>query len=390
VIPTFRVVALGVSGSGKTVFLASMFHKLNVQRAGVAYFLETTAAQRVALSATFREVANPDLPWPAGTSTGEIREFTFDCASFHEGVKYKVLRISYLDYAGELLELEQEGGGTKLAELEAHINVASALLGIIDGRRVLQYLRGEPEGFEYFHASIQPMIGMMAGATCPIHFVLTKWDLVRDFGEPADADDDTRLKIVLQALAAVTSIEALASQHRGRRIVRLIPVSAVGRHFAEILPSGKVVKRPNGALRPTNVEVPLSAVVPDLFRQVEASLDQSVRDEIRDQLRSHVRLTPAAFVAALAKLIGVPAGVVIRTTLQTTIGRGYGDEIADAFIDWIGKPFDEQSTAIERARDEAERQAAILRHVRTEVLKEFEKTVYRLEALVPPSVLSRT
>jgi hypothetical protein len=86
----------------------------------------------------------------------------------------------------------------------------------------------------------------------------------------------------------------------------------------------------------------------------------------------------------------VPAGVVIRTTLQTTIGRGYGDEIADAFIDWIGKPFDEQSTAIERARDEAERQAAILRHVRTEVLKEFEKTVYRLEALVPPSVLSRT
>src|SRR5262245_54580999 len=65
--PTFRVVALGVAGSGKTVYLASMFQRLQVQAPGGSYFLESDAAQRVALGSVFRQVANPEQPWPAGT-----------------------------------------------------------------------------------------------------------------------------------------------------------------------------------------------------------------------------------------------------------------------------------------------------------------------------------
>jgi hypothetical protein len=383
--PTFNVVALGVAGSGKTVFLASMFHRLNVQQAGAPYFLEADAAQRVALSAVFNRLRNPDEPWPRGTRTGETREFTFDCASFHDGVKYRVLRINYLDYAGELLEQEQEAGSTALADLERRISNAHALLGMIDGYRMLQYLRGEPRGHEYVEASLQPMIGIMAAATCPIHLVLTKWDLVRGFGEPEDADDNTRLGLVRDALLENAQIRALAAGHgRGPRIVRLIPVSAVGRKFATIAASGEVVKRLDGELNPSNVETPLSAVLPDLFRQVQASLDASVQAEIAALMRSRMRLGPAGSVAALAKVLSIPAGIV----LETTLGRSYGQEVVGVFLDWIGRPFDEHASGVKRARDKAERQALTLQHVRAAVLNDFTTTVWRLEATLPASVLS--
>jgi hypothetical protein len=113
--PTFRVVALGVAGSGKTVFLASMFHRLHVASPGGSYFLETAADQRVALSRLFQQVERTDLPWPRGTRVGETREFTFDCMAVRGGEKHKVLSLNYLDYAGELLEAEQEEGPHALA-----------------------------------------------------------------------------------------------------------------------------------------------------------------------------------------------------------------------------------------------------------------------------------
>jgi hypothetical protein len=386
--PTFRVVALGVAGSGKTVFLASMFHRLHVQSPGGSYYLETTAPQRVALSQVFRQVIDTSQPWPRGTQVGETREFTFDCAAFHDGVKHKILSINYLDYAGELLESEQEAGSHALADLEQHIRDAHALLGMIDGYRVLQYLRGEPDGDAYLRSAIQPMIGFMAGAVCPIHFVLTKWDLVRDFGEPADADDDTRLRLVREALTDAMQIDALAArQGTVRRIVRLIPVSAVGTGFVRLDPQGNVVKRPNAAPRPKNLELPLSAVIPDLFRQAESALEQSVRYEITARVRSRLRPTAAQSIAVLVRFLSLPASVLLRTTLQIGVGRAYSDEIVEMFVDWMGRPFENRSAAVKQVRTEAEREAELRRQLRAAVLKEFDTTVLRLEAELTASRL---
>jgi hypothetical protein len=386
--PTFRVVALGVAGSGKTVFLASMFHRLHVQSPGGSYYLETTAPQRIALSQVFRQVVDTSQPWPRGTQVGETREFTFDCVAFHDGVKHKILSINYLDYAGELLESEQEAGSHALADLEQHIREAHALLGMIDGYRVRQYLRGEPGGDAYIRSAIQPMIGFMAGAVCPIHFVLTKWDLVRDFGEPADADDDTRLRLVREALMDAMQIDALAArQGTVRRIVRLIPVSAVGTGFVQLDPQGTVVKRPNAAPRPRNLELPLSAVIPDLFRQAESALEQSVRDEITARVRSRLRPTPAQSIAVLVRFLSLPASVLLRTTLQIGVGRAYSDELVEMFVDWMGRPFENRSAVVKQVRTEAEQEAELRRQLRAEVLKEFDTTVLRLEAELSASRL---
>jgi hypothetical protein len=387
--PTFRVVALGVSGSGKTVFLASMFHRLHVRSPGGSYFLETDAAQRVALGQVFGKIADARAPWPPGTDVGQTREFTFDCMAFNEGTKHKIMTINYLDFAGELLESQQEAGGTALTDLEQRIKGAHALLGMIDGHRVLQMLRQEPAGHAYFHSTIQPMIGFMASATCPIHFVLTKWDLVRGFGEPPDASDDVRLRLVRDALMDAMQLDALVSrQGVVRRIVRLIPVSAVGVDYARIDEHGQVVKRPEGVPRPTNLEAPLSAVLPDLFRQVEASLDASVRAEIDARVRSHMRLSPRDTVALAARLLGAPAGLILRTGLQLGTSRAYGDEVVTMFLDWMGSPFADKTGVVEQSRREAEQHTELIRELRDEMFKEFETTVLRLEVDLSASRLS--
>jgi hypothetical protein len=365
--PTFRVVALGVAGSGKTVFLASMFHRLHVASPGGSYFLEAAADQRVALSGLFQQVERTDLPWPRGTRIGETREFTFDCMAVRGGEKHKVLSLNYLDYAGELLEAEQEEGPHALADLACRISEAHALLAIIDGHRVLQCLRGEPAGLRYFRGTIQPMIGFMAGATCPIHFVITKWDLVRDFGEPPQTTDDERLRMVRDQLwyqAAIWPI--VARQNSGSRVVRLIPVSAVGDGFVRMDQSGNVVKVADRTPHPTNLEVPLSAVLPDLFKQAEAALAASGKSA---PSRRAVGTTEVA--ATIAKLLSVPAGILLQTALHVGTAGVYSEAIAATFVDWMCRPSQNGQAAEQRGN--------LVRELRTDVLKEFEFTVNRLE-----------
>ncbi|TDW79569.1 caspase family protein [Kribbella sp. VKM Ac-2566] len=381
--PHFRVVALGIAGSGKTVYLSSMFHTVNVPTATRSYFLETAAAQRIYLSKVFDEVSDTAEPWPRGTRTGETRELVFDCMSFDRGTKHQVFTISYLDYAGELLETQQAAGSTGLSDLEARIRNAHGLLGMLDGYRVLQFLRGEPAGQRYFRSSIQPMTGMMAGATCPIHFVLTKWDLIRGFGEPVDADDNLRLSLVRDALMNTAQLNALVETHSWEgRIIRLIPVSAVGPDFAQMDTDGRILKLPNGQLHPANVEVPLTAILPDLFRQVEQSLDPATRQQLAADARS--RHEPRFSMTAFLNL---PAGATLGRRLQDVVGGSAGREVVGMFLDWMaGMPTDEARAVGEQRRD-ARRQAATVELARARVLGEFAADLQRLEERLPASRL---
>jgi hypothetical protein len=387
--PTFRVVALGGAGSGKTVFLSSLFHTLNYRKPGRSYHLETDAAQRVALGSLYSRVSDTSQPWPKGTSTGETREFVFDCvASDGTDTQHPVLRMSYLDFAGELIEEEKDDGGIALADLAERIKGAHALLGMIDGLKVLQLLRGEPAGRSYFQRGLQPMFGFMQSASCPIHLVVTKWDLVRDFGEPEDADDEYRLGRVIEALLQYEHIRALVYVHSRRQIVRLIPVSAVGADFVELDADGRVVKRPDGQLRPTNVEVPLCAVLPDLFRQVEGSLDQSLRRQLDRAVWKDIVRDSGAVASAIGRILSRPAGTGLRFSLQAALGRDLGGEATTMFVHWLSRPFDREDQEIGRKRNRRELQLAELERLRRNVLDDFTRSVMRLEAVMPNSQLS--
>jgi hypothetical protein len=378
-VPTLRLVALGVAGSGKTVFLSSMFHTLNVPMPGHSYFLETDAAHRVYLSRVFDEVSDTGEPWPRGTRAGESRELVFDCVSYREGVKHRICRISYLDYAGELLETEPEAGATALQELEQRIKSAQGLLGMLDGFRVLQYLRNEPAGRRYFRSSLQPMIGMMAGATCPIHFALTKWDLVREFGESAEADDATRLALVSEALLDNVQIRALVDAHSyGNRVVRLFPVSAVGPDFALIDSGGHVVKRQDGLVRPSHVELPLSAVLPDLFSHVDLSMVPRLQAAVTTAAQARIRLSSVDAERQLVLFQMSPDGFELRRVLEGALGP-HGDALVSMFLDWKGRGLG----GLVGAGD-----PSTLAGARSRVIAEFDAALTKVEADLPASRLS--
>ena len=116
---------------------------------------------------------------------------------------------------------------------------------------------------------IDTLISLMMLATCPVTFVITKWDLLRDI----DVDENASLKLVKKQLLYIKGFRDLVEQHSGSRVVRLIPVSALGPDFAAMDPAGRMTKLPGAEVNPTNVDAPLCALVPDLFEQVEMSVD---------------------------------------------------------------------------------------------------------------------
>jgi hypothetical protein len=282
--------------------------------------------------------------------------------------------------------VEKDPGGAALDDLAERIKGADALLGMLDGRHVLELLRNERAGREYFQHSLQPMFGFMQAASCPIHLILTKWDLVRDYAGPSDVCDEVLLDRVIEALMGYEHIKSLVYVHSRNQIVRLIPVSAVGSSFAELDDAGVVVKRADGEMSPTNVEVPLCAVLPDLFKQVEASLDQSARKGVNADMLRQMRRDGATMAVTV---LGRPAGAALRLMLQGALGRDAGVEASTLFLEWLARPSGEEG-ALSRARTSLEQQVAELQRLRGSVMEDFRRTVLRLEAVLPNSQLSRT
>jgi hypothetical protein len=385
-VPTFKVVALGLAGSGKTVLLGSMFHKLNFPMQGRSYYLETHADQQLALSGIYRTLSDTDQGWPRATRVSECTEYLFDCIAIDaDRRRQHVLSLSYLDYAGDLLENAQDAGRDAFAQLNSHIFSAQTLLGMLDGQYLVQLLRNEPAGHNYFEFEVRTMIGLLQKARCPIHLVISKWDLVRDFGEPDGADDAIRLEQAVRALKRFDHFNGLVDSSVGR-LVRIIPVSAVGPVFAQMDSTGTVVKRRDGQVHPRNVEVPLCAVVPDLFRQVERQLDDEQRRAI-DALRKGSRFRANEVLSGVAAFFTRPAGVVLRVAMAGVAGGEVGSEVSRMFVEWAARPY---ANALER------RQAILSsgmhefnrsRAARERVLADFEKVVHGLEQNMPGSEL---
>jgi hypothetical protein len=297
-LPSFNLIALGGQETGKTVLLASIFHRLTTELSGGGFRLQTSLDQSVQLTNLYATLRDCQAAWPPGTSVGDTRSFTFECVGSAGGDELPVLNFNYLDYAGELV-----GGGhaaqavldqreSRQRNLEQRIETAHALFGIIDGQRMLRHVRGDPESQLYLESSIIPMIGVMRKAKCPVHFILTKWDLFDDSTAAADGpmDENDRLMLVRARLLQQAPIRNLVEQRRReKRVVRLIPVSAIGRQFATMDADGHMVKRRNGRLAPLNVEIPLCAVLPDLFAQIEEHLDQGHEDGIMAERRTVAR-----------------------------------------------------------------------------------------------------
>jgi hypothetical protein len=394
---TFSLIALGGQETGKTVLLASVFHRLTTEMSDGGFRLQTSLDQSVHLTNLYSTLENPDEQWPPGTNPGETRSFTFECVGSAGGNEFTIFNFDYLDYAGELLGggdasrevLEQRESRQK--DLEQRIEAAHALFGIIDGQKMLGYMRDDPKSRNYIENSITPMIGVMRKAKCPVHFILTKWDLFGGTASYDATDENERLAEVRDKLMSQDQIRNLIEhRRREKRIVRLIPVSAIGRQFAKVDADGQhMVKLKDGRLRPINVEVPLCAVLPDLFTQIEDHLDQVDEEKIMAERRSRSRLTSRESLAALGKFLALPTGVALRAAADIAIGRSaFSDRIADMFIDWVGRPFDDKMERVDAAVDDARRQLYEMRLARSAVMREFSERMVVLKRQLPVSDLT--
>ena len=208
--PTFQIVALGLEGAGKTVLLTSMFHKLSSpsppggrgaelraehapQRRGELapdrrYILATDFDSDAWLAQAHAKVRNPHELFPDPTSPGRPQEFLFDCRIRDESNDPRtVLRINYVDYAGDVLESEEHLESRP--GLRARVEHADALLVMIDGFRVRQLLKREEAGSDYFNRRIGPILRLAMDAACPVQLILTKWDLVYDTDSRLDEEE---------------------------------------------------------------------------------------------------------------------------------------------------------------------------------------------------------
>jgi hypothetical protein len=384
-VPTFRVLALGPQGAGKTLLLASMYHNLQTPH-GRGYFLTAPYDQVITLNSWFADVADPGRGWPYGTAVGEAREFSFEITTRAATETHPILRIGYLEYAGELLTDPQAPGSTAQQDLIQRIESAHALLGIIDGYRIRQVLDGNTEGQWRLQQALTAMIAPMMRVFSPITFVITKWDLLAD----VHPDENTRLGIVRNLLLSNPGFRDLVRTHSARRVVRLVPVSAVGANFATLDAGGLITKLPNGKVEPTNVDVPLSSVVPDVFEQIERSLDEATRAAMIAEARRQAQLTPAQAVKALAAFAGQVAGGALLGTLGLRGLPAFASDVSiGLFLDSRGGgPLAERRAALNNSLTEAERRLEQLHRARRGVLRELQGRVDMLEGRLPASRLS--
>lgn len=364
-VPKFRVVTLGLQGSGKTLLLTSMYRRLQVP-GGRGFHVKAPYEQFIELSRWYRQIAD-DGEWPEGTTRGEMREFEFSVMTDVGDDTKPVVKIGYLEYPGELLTDPDVAGSIAQARLLESIGKADALIGIIDGLRVLQAYQGDRRSMAILQVTLDAMINAMLESRKPIAFVITKWDLL------------DRLHIVRTLLMSIPGFRDLVRVQSARRVIRLIPVTAVGHDFA-VLDGGQVRKKATGKLEPAHVDMALSAVVPDILRQVELSLDRETREAIMTEARRRTKMGPAEALQTLGEFVAARAGKML---LSTAGGGLLADSGLALFLDSHFDDGGRKATTL----NEADRRADEHILARRRVVSELQQQVAVLEAKLPSSRL---
>lgn len=265
----YSVVIVGPRGSGKTVFLGSMFSKLCLP-GDYGFYLEAQAAQRRRLLALYRAVATGE-EWPRATV--DVQEWRFECKVHSRASHYTAFGISYYDYSGgRITDLDYEDPG-----FQRVLDGADCLLGLLDGQKLAGYMVGRDNGFQ--NPDLANMLPILNHGYGPIHFLVSKWDLL---------EGNHTLEQIRDKLLENDHFRSLVeSRSRNRIPVRLIPVSSVGMGFARQRPDGRMEKLGRSP-RPYQVEIPMALILPD---KIEAEIQRVIR-EISDRQSEDVAVKP--------------------------------------------------------------------------------------------------
>jgi hypothetical protein len=257
-----KVLPLGVSGAGKSVYLASLYDKLAMGSAEACFRLQAPAPLSMRLSAIFAAIKDPSRPWPPGTRGGEFIDVNFDCMVDARDASFCITKLLYLEFPGGLLTGEIEN-----PEYIKRLEETDAFLVLLDGAKVFRALMKDDDARSDLENDLGVLLNPIQDRLRkPLHFVLTKWDVVQ-----------TRFTLaeVSQLLFGFPKFRRLVDNQAALgRGTRLIPVSAVGAGFCELDGAGEMKKRPGAHAAPYNVDVPISCLMFDLIDSLNKNLGE--------------------------------------------------------------------------------------------------------------------
>jgi hypothetical protein len=357
-----KVVVLGFPNAGKTVFLASMYRRLATPgQAGCV--LDMKPEQRKKLIGVYDQIADTEKDFPPSTAPGETTEWSFTGRVQSLKRFYPVFKFSYLDYAGErgrdLFKLPYTSFG---ADFEKTLRKADILLGVLDGQEVLRFMRGQ-EG-EQFHRDLQNMLIIMTNSEKPkpIHFILTKWDLL---------EGTYSLSQVLEGLERIDPFRNFVTYQTQSSTLRLIPVSALGKGFAR--EENGVMKKSSAAqIHPFQVEMPLVCSLLD-YSEAEVRKLKTATERLGASSKSTPWYTPLLAVL-LASTVTIQVGII-------TVNFGsFKDLLHQHSLDKREPPGEEKRTPEARIRNR--------REARRYMYRQFFSLLDLLEKCFPESNLS--
>ncbi|MBX3356119.1 MAG: hypothetical protein KF724_10550 [Phycisphaeraceae bacterium] len=206
-----RIVILGRRASGKTVFLARLYHELFRGSHGLSMQALNGPSHLRCLSA-MDDLARGQ--WPAATAESAVIELEVSYPGGRE-------RLVALDYPGEVFRraFVEELSGPDVATLLDQVDHAAAVIILIDPGSVLSAPPGDRVEEDF--GSIQALRRIRAthhGAHVPVAVVLTKFDVHRSMVEAAGG-----LRAFIQRYYPPLVREAPGAKAFGCAAVRAIP-----------------------------------------------------------------------------------------------------------------------------------------------------------------------
>lgn len=319
---TYKILTLGASGSGKTVFLASMFKELSMQGEHGFYFDTDNHREQKILNSVYTNLIAGGI-WPTGTKYSEISEWSFTCHVQNENNldDYPACEFVFYDYAGgRFTDMDEDD-----AKLQDTIKKADAILGLLDGQKILALMNNNRNSKLdiFLDKDLPAIIKWMSHCKVPIQFVISKWDLL---------ESKFSLKQINERLLEIPIFEELVRERNQKDYpVRLIPVSSVGTGF--VIPKNEGMEKIPGAIpRPFLIEVPVSCVIPDRIKQ-DIMTNAKQKETIANQDISKTGFIHKFFKVALNSRTNID--VAVEVCMSMMIPEKLASVIAPQLNGWL-------------------------------------------------------
>lgn len=329
-----RIMMLGPTQSGKTLYLSAMWQKLQLPL-DPGFHLDAVTATgqpdsdaRNRLDRIYAHLLNkPDFP--PGTGIGSKSTYRFSCLIRSQNVAYTACTFEYMDYAGGLLSQESVID----PDFEQAISSADVLLGLIDGVRLLLAMENDLAARDWVANELAPVLISVATSLdqkqrrpVSIHFVISKWDAIQQLSP------SRTLKEYRDFLLGFPPIQALLRLAGESATIRLIPFSSLGLGFAQA--HAEQVEHASGVTTtvvhirkravgesarppiPLNVEIPIACALPDVLTQRLAEL-AAQESQVKKRLDG-VGSSRLSTVGQRLEGIGVPLLRRLGSWLQRT------------------------------------------------------------------------